>query len=370
MPKAKVGAEGDHHGADVEPDDDVVELDGERRHGAHPTPARGRNHARSAQQRRPVPCERCSADLEAGRARAPRRPVDLAREQARADQTPRRLGVSRAATASQQRRGQVGDHASAPRGGACSRRLTPLELELDAVGGGVLGGGLDRGGLAVEADHRVPSRASRPRSPARPSRCRDRPAGPSASPASASSSSSSRQRLRGRVGAGAERLAGIDRRRPTSAARRRRAVLPGRPHDEPAAADRDRLVEVAPAVGPVVGDLGRADLDQARRRRPPRASGSSGSSPGRPVDRVLDPLAAALLLDPARRQLEQLGEHALGVLGAAADGEPDHPLVERLVQALGELALLAAELRGITTSTSTCCVAAAGRRAATAGRGP
>ena len=43
----------------------------------------------------------------------------------------------------------------------------------------------------------------------------------------------------------------------------------------------------------------------------------------RAVDRVLDPAGPGLLLDPARRQLQQLGEHALGGVRAAADGEPD-----------------------------------------------
>ena len=133
---------------------------------------------------------------------------------------------------------------------------------------------------------------------------------------------------RGRVGAGAERLAGVD----DDVDRPRHPVpppLPGRPHDDPPAGDRDRLVEVAPAVGPVVGDLGRADLDQAvagrglevgQRRAARRAARRSRTRPSR------RPRSSST---PPGRELEQLGEHALGELGLAADGEPDQVPVSR-----------------------------------------
>ena len=72
-------------------------------------------------------------------------------------------------------------------------------------------------------------------------------------------------------------------------------------------------MEGLPALVPVVGDLARDDLDQ-------RAAGG-GAQPGqlgqlarRAVDGVLDDVAVLALLHPARRELEQLGEHELGLL--------------------------------------------------------
>ena len=56
----------------------------------------------------------------------------------------------------------------------------------------------------------------------------------------------------GRVGAGAEGAAGVDDDVDRALAR----LLPGGAQPEPLA-DQQRLVEVLPAVGPVVGDLGR-----------------------------------------------------------------------------------------------------------------
>ena len=81
-------------------------------------------------------------------------------------------------------------------------------------------------------------------------------------------------------------------------------------------------MEVLPAVGPVVGDLGGADLDRAL--------------PGRgldlaqlrqlalaAVDRVLDIARPALLLDAVRRQDGQLGEDEVGTCseGTSPQGE-------------------------------------------------
>ena len=72
--------------------------------------------------------------------------------------------------------------------------------------------------------------------------------------------------------------------------------LPGGAQPEPLA-DEERLVEVAPAVGPVVGDLGGVTstrpspdrgVDLAELRQLALAA----------VDRVLDLAGAALLLDP------------------------------------------------------------------------
>src|SRR5262249_44766227 len=45
---------------------------------------------------------------------------------------------------------------------------------------------------------------------------------------------------------------------------------------------------------------------------------------GRAVDRELDPAGAPLLLEAVGRQLEQVRHHCLGVLGSAADRQPDH----------------------------------------------
>src|SRR5581483_1626990 len=124
-----------------------------------------------------------------------------------------------------------------------------------------------------------------------------------------------RRRMRSR----AERLAGVHD--DVGGARRGR-IRPRGPDPDPAA-DQDRAVEVAPAVGPAAGHGSRDDLDQrpARRRldRP-----DLGQLAGRAVEGVLDEVAVARFLEPARNEGEQLGEHRLGLLGPAADGEPDH----------------------------------------------
>ena len=115
------------------------------------------------------------------------------------------------------------------------------------------------------------------------------------------------------MGAGAEGAAGVD----DDVDRPLPRLLPGGPQPE-ALADQHRLVEVLPAVGPVVGDLGRDDLDQpvARRRLDLAQLGQLALAA---VDRVLDVARPALLLDPVGRQHGQLGEDDLGLLGPAAD---------------------------------------------------
>ena len=123
--------------------------------------------------------------------------------------------------------------------------------------------------------------------------------------------------------------------------------LPRRPHHDPPAGDHDRLVEVAPAVGPVVGDLGRADLDQpvagrglelghARAARP--AARRSRTRPSSVVPRSSS--------TPPGDQLEQLGEHALGELGPAADREPDHASPSDSCRRLARSRWLRESLRG------------------------
>ena len=183
----------------------------------------------------------------------------------------------------QQRRGQVRDQR---RGGGrrAPAEVEPLELELDPVGARVRCRRLDRRRLAVAADHRRPAELRR----------RDREHAGAGAEVDERAVRLARvgeleQQLQahagGRVGAGPERLARVhaDVHRAGGAGR----VLPGGPDDEPAAGDRDRLVEVAPAVGPVVGDLGRADLDQALAGGGLEA-GELGQLARRAVDRVLD----------------------------------------------------------------------------------
>ena len=181
--------------------------------------------------------------------------LGLRRQEPGADQPLRALARARGDLA-QERRRQVGDH-----GRRLRRRLLAqvdaAQLELDPVGLGVARGGLDRRRLVVAGDDRAPSPASPRRSRARPSRCPGRPGrrrrrprrrARAAAPGTSGSSGGRRCRMRGR---------GRPRRR--SAPGRR--LDPRGPHPE-APADHQRLVEVLPAIRPVVGDLGRADLDQ------------------------------------------------------------------------------------------------------------
>ncbi len=115
---------------------------------------------------------------------------------------------------------------------------------------------------------------------------------------------------------GAEGLGGVDDDVEQAGARRR----PRRAHEQ--VADPHRLVEGLPALVPVVGHLARGDLDQ--RPAGGRAQvGQVGQLAGRAVDGVLDDVAVLALLHPARRQLEQLGEHELGLLALHPQGEAD-----------------------------------------------
>ena len=98
-------------------------------------------------------------------------------------------------------------------------------------------------------------------------------------------------------------------------------LLPRGPQPEPSA-DQQRLVEVLPAVRPVVGHLGGDDLDQA-------VAGCGLELPQlgqlalAAVDRVLDVAVARLLLDAVRRQHRQLGQDDLRLLRATPDCEAD-----------------------------------------------
>jgi hypothetical protein len=123
------------------------------------------------------------------------------------------------------------------------------------------------------------------------------------------------------VPAGAERLARVDDHLGQRAAG---GLVPRRADQQPVV-DEHGLVERAPALGPVVADLGRAHVDQCAAGRGAQV-GQLGQLAGRAVDGVLDePLVGELdLLDPRRGEREQLGERHLGVVAAHAEGEPDH----------------------------------------------
>ena len=193
-------------------------------------------------------------------------------------------------------------------------------MDLHPVGRGVLAGRADALELVVDAGQRRPPQLARgDRQDARAA----------AEVHDAAARDVLRERLVGQdlqaqpgrvVRAGPERLARVDDQVHHVGPLR----LPRRAHVEPAR-DLDRPVERAPAVGPVVGDLGRDDLDQraADRRLDVRQVRQLAR---RAVDRVLNDLALVelRLLDARRRQRQQLGQHDLRVLAPDADRQPDH----------------------------------------------
>ena len=284
----------------------------------------GAGIGRAGQERGPVAAGAALDQLQPGRGQRESHPLDLGS----------RAGPSRPAPADGRRADRRRTRAAArsgwrpcveATGARCVAQVDPLELELDAVDGRV--------------------RARPPRAP--PARCRKPTTGPqpsfaaaiastpdpvprstsapSASPASASSSSSSRQSA---VVAWAPvpnacpgSMIDINRRLLRLAARD--SAQDGRTTMRPSAIEtgwwksRQRsaqssgisveLISTRPSPG---GRLERRATPAA-----PRAGRRSRTRPSSPP---------ALLLDPARRQLEQVGEHALGELGPAANGEPDH----------------------------------------------
>ncbi len=186
---------------------------------------------------------------------------------------------------------------------------------------------------------------------------------------------------RGRVRAGAERLPGVDHdlgdaphagaaRAPTAAARAARARAARERGARSGAArcgslDQHRPVEALPALVPVVGHLARRDLDQ---RVPGRGAQCRqlGQLARCAVDGVLDVSArrSATSSTPAGHELQQLGQHQLGVLARTRTASRITPpgcrardaasrtstpasagsrSVSVLVQALEQLALLVAE---------------------------
>ena len=119
------------------------------------------------------------------------------------------------------------------------------------------------------------------------------------------------------MGARAKRAPGIDH----EVQRGRSRGLPRRSHRQPVT-KHQRSMELPPALGPVIGDLAASNLDQ-------RAG--SGRSEVRQlreltrgaVDGELHDVRVDLgLLEPARRQLQELGQHQLGIFPAHPDRKP------------------------------------------------
>ena len=128
------------------------------------------------------------------------------------------------------------------------------------------------------------------------------------------------------MGAGAEGAAGVDDEVDRALAR----LLPGGAQPE-ALADQERLVEVLPAIGPVVGDLGRDHLDQAVARRDLDLAQLRQLALAA-VDRVLDVAGPALLLDPVRAPARSARRGPARPARAAADREADQPNARRMRQ--------------------------------------
>ena len=117
------------------------------------------------------------------------------------------------------------------------------------------------------------------------------------------------------VRAGPERLAGVDHQVDAVAAS---GALPRRPDAQPAEAPAhvDRPVERLPALRPVVGDLARSRRRRARRPRRRARPAAPAARPARRRSRTRPRRRRLALLEPAGRELEQLGEHRLGVARA------------------------------------------------------
>src|SRR5687768_12708240 len=112
-------------------------------------------------------------------------------------------------------------------------------------------------------------------------------------------------------------------------------------------------MEVAPAVGPVVGhglganvDASVADggLDATEIRQLPLGA----------IDRVLDPTRTGFLLDAARSELDHLGEHQIGLVRAAAHRQANHGSSSRSSSASAAARCFRLRRSGTTTSNTTC----------------
>src|SRR6476619_3199610 len=135
-------------------------------------------------------------------------------------------------------------------------------------------------------------------------------------------------------------------------------IPPGGAYADPARY-LDRPVEVGPAIGPVVWHGRGGDVDESAARGRLKLA-ELWNLAGRPVDRKLHPSRAPFLLQPIRRELEQVRHHVLRVLGLAADREADHFCREGCssprVSARRSAASRCSESRSVgTTSSKTTC---------------
>ncbi len=188
-------------------------------------------------------------------------------------------------------------------GSSSSRRSAWRHVDVDAVVGGVPLGRLDGLRVVVEREHRREAELCR----------RDREHARAAADVEHAASllrlEQLEAELRGRVPAGAEGAARIDHDRDRVAV----GLLPRRPDPEPA--DADRLVELPPAVLPVLLDVGRRRT--AERLPDPLLAGRVR------VGRDLEAAVAGDLLEPFREELEHDRPRFLGP--GVGDGDRDAP---------------------------------------------
>ena len=201
---------------------------------------------------------------------------------------------------------------------------------------------------------RVPSRASPRRSRGRRSRCPGRSAGRSRLPGLGKLQQELQAEAGGRVGAGAEGLAGVDDDVDRALAR----LLPGGAQPEPSA-DQERLVEVLPAVGPVVGDLGRNSPRPGRRRPQPRSPPARAARPRRRRSRTRRSPARAPprpRSGPARSARREPSRPARGCSGprGGSTERPAHAGEEALVVLLGARCCAARALASSFSASSRC----------------
>ena len=206
--------------------------------------------------------------------------------------------------------------------GAAHRRSTRRSCRrtttIDPVHDRVLRRGVHARRDRCRAPSPAPTRAAPRRSPAPPSRTPGRQTAAAGAPRHRASAPGTAAWSRARP----SRTPAPDR----SPARRplRTAGSHGGRTAEPAAVEHERAVKRPPPLVPVVGDLGGTDLDQ---RRPAAAvrSGSAGNSPGAPYTAYSTiPSETSASSTPARRQLEQLGQHELRVLAPDPNRQTDH----------------------------------------------
>ena len=258
--------EADHHRGDVEEDDDAVERDRCCDHAGNANGAGRRSRIRAQRASRSAAQSPLASD-------SPRRPgrrqvggddtVALGAQQpaedhrAPAPRSPRPRSARRAGSGAAR---SGWPSRSSPPAAARSRRLTRSTATSTPLAAALAAAASTAAALVVAARDRVPAELrGGDREDAR-TRFPSRRAAPVARLAVGEGQQELEAAARRRVRAGAERPARDRRRRRCSAPVDVR--LPGRPDDHPPAADDDRLVEVAPAVRPVVGDLGRLDLDE------------------------------------------------------------------------------------------------------------